>query len=313
MAILVEVLAIIGPTFLTIGLGQLVFRLGLVGETFLAEANRLLYFVGLPLLMFRSIATAEFSAAFHPRQVLGAALVMSLMFALALAASRLLARSPSVRGAFVQAAIRGNMAYVGLAVILSAHGQAGLAATGVFLGFMVGLMNMLCILGLLLPQGRLGDKALEFWARQIGLNPLILAAAAGLLWSLSGAGLPRVLDETMDLAASMTLPLALLVIGADFDWRELGGRMGLIWSATVIKLVLVPLAMGAGLWAFGVRGMELAVAVLLVASPTATTSYVLAAHLGGDKALTRNTILVSTLAAAPTYALVLLGLRLLGQ
>ncbi len=305
MSLFLDMLAIVAPIFLTIALGHGVYRLRIIGDTFIAEANKLFYYVGLPLLLFHVIGKADFRVAFNGAQVTGAALAVTIMFLMALALSGLVCTTPPQRASFTQAAIRGNMSYIGLSVVFSAYGEPGLVASGVFLGCMVAVINILSVLSLLAPLGRATGHGLVFWTRQIFGNPFILAALAGMAWSLAGLPMPRVLDETLGIVGRMTLPLALIAIGAEFRFTEFRAGLGAVWVASGIKLMVVPAVAGAIMWWLGVRGVELAAAVVLMASPTSGPSYIMAAQMGGDKVIARNAVVASTICAVLTYAALL--------
>jgi predicted permease len=314
MSVFLDMLTIVSPIFLTIAVGFAAARIGLVDKSFTAGANRLFYFVALPLLLFYTIGNADFAQSFDLPQVAGAVLGFCSLLAIALAATSRLRVDPGQRGAFCQAAIRGNMAYIGLAVVYSAYGQQGLSRTGFLFGVLVGLLNLLSILALVLPQrGRLGQRTSTLVIRQVLANPLVMAAAAGLVWSATGWGMPRVMDETLSIISRMTLPLALLVIGAEFTWEELKGDLGLAAAASAGKLLLAPALIGGFAALLGARSMELGVAVVLAASPTSSASYVLTGQLGGDKALARSSVMLSTLASVFTFTLVLTVLELAGR
>ena len=82
------------------------------------------------------------------------------------------------------------------------------------------------------------------------------------------------------------------------------GPRTLTWS--LVRLLGLPaLAIGFGL-AFGLSGMALTIAVICAATPTATSSYILARELGGDAPLAANLIAVQTVLAMLTLPLLYL-------
>ena len=89
----------------------------------------------------------------------------------------------TVRGVFSQGAFRGNIAYVGLALVFNALGQAGLTRAGILMGFLVPFLNLYAIIALLWPHRQAqSDKGVTYLVRQIALNPLIIASFAGIAW-----------------------------------------------------------------------------------------------------------------------------------
>jgi predicted permease len=308
-----EILLIVLPVFVVIALGWVLMRCGLIDSDFLRQTNRLVYYVCLPLLLFYKIATADFSSNFNAALVGGSALAIVAGFLIAYAISWLRGYSPAVTGAFTQGSFRGNIAYVGLAIVLNAYGEEGLTKASMVMGFIVPVLNWFAILALLLPQhGKRGGDSAGNLRRALLYNPLILASLAGLLWSFLQLPMPRLLASSLHLASSMTLPLALLAIGGGFTPQRLRGDLWRAGGATAIKLIIVPLCAAGLLWFFGVRGVELGIGVLLAATPTATATYIMADQMGGDAELAGSIIMLSTLAAAVTYSIALLLLHGLG-
>lgn len=308
-----EILLIVLPVFSVIALGWVLLRFKLIDNDFLRQTNRLVYYVCLPLLLFYKIATADFSSNFNAALVGASALAIAAGFLIAYAFAALRGYSPAVTGAFTQGSFRGNIAYVGLAIVLNAYGEAGLTRASMLMGFLVPVLNWFAILALLLPQRgkKSGDPAGSL-RRALLYNPLILASLAGLLWSFLQLPMPRLLASSLHLASSMTLPLALLAIGGGFTPQRLRGDLWRAAAATAIKLVILPLGAAAFLWIFGVRGIDLGIGVLLAATPTATATYIMADQMGGDAELAGSIIMLSTLAAACTYTIALLLLHYFG-
>lgn len=352
-------LGIVSPIFVVIGLGMAIRRAGILGEGFIADAHRLFYYVGLPVIIFQTIATTAFDEAFHMLQVGASALAFVLLLVVCHLLGGWWGLTPPRRGAFSQAAIRGNMNYIGLPVIYAAAGSAGLAAGGVYLGFMVALLNVLCVFALIWPHRGCsckvdaeGDPVIvdltpgaqdARWpdstqttgepvapvcprtmcsrqtsfsrqmVRQVVQNPMVLAALAGIAWSMAALPMPPVLDDSLSLVGRLALPLALLVIGAEFRLAHFRFGSPLLWAVSVVKLLVVPAVVGLVLWAVGVRGLPLTSAVLFAACPVSTASFVLAGQLGGSRSFSRDAILHSTLLAVLTFAVVLTALAAVPQ
>jgi len=310
---MLEIFLIVLPVFLVIGLGFSLKGTGLVGDEFLVQLNRLVYFVALPLMFFHKIAQAEFSASFNPLLLTGVLATIVVLSAASYLFTGVRNYPPKARGAFSQASFRGNLVYVGLPIIYNAYGENGFAVAGILIGFMTPLVNGLSILVLLLPQ-RSTSRELKasFWVYQILLNPLIVASLLGIVWSFFDLPIPEVLDRTFDLITGMAMPLALIVIGASFSASELRGDMGLSIVATAVKLVLMPLMAGGVLLLLGVRGVELGVGVLLTGAPAASAAYIMAQQLKSDAELTSSIIMFSTLVSVFSYTFYLYILKILG-
>ncbi len=313
MSLFADTLLIVLPVFLIIGLGFGLKRTGLVESHFLFQLNRFIFWVALPALLFDKISNADFTASFNPMLLLGMVLATVTAFILSYAYSSYRAYSPAVRGAFTQGAFRGNLAFFGLAITFNAYGEEGLAAAGILLGFLIPLFNFLAVLTLLLPQRQTKQKlGASFYAYQYAFNPLILSSFVGIIWSVMEFSTPQVLDKTFDILAGMTLPLALISIGASFSFSKMRGEMRLVTLSTAIKLVWLPLLTAGILKILGVGGMDLAIGLIFAGSPTATAAYIMAQQLNSDAELSGAIIMLSTLASIGTFSVMLLILKAYG-
>lgn len=300
------IFSIVLPVFLVVGLGFGLKKTGLVRDDFLYNLNRLIYFVALPSLLFFKIATADFQAMFNP--TLLAVLILSTIFSCIFSYGYAVVRgySAAVKGAFAQGAFRGNLAYIGLAIVYSAYGEDGLAVAGVLLGFLVPLLNVLSIFVLNLAQKRQASVfSVQFLVKQIFHNPLIVASIVGIIWSFLQLPFPEILTRALNIITGMALPLALISIGATFSFKKLRGDLGIAVAATVNKVVIMPLGTAVLLWLVGIRGQEFAIGVLLAGSPVATAAYIMAQQLRSDAELSGAMIMLSTLCSIGTYTLIL--------
>ena len=313
ISLLIEIMTIVLPVFLVIGLGFGLKRTGLVNGNFLFQLNRLIYYLALPLLLFYKIATADFSASFNGPQVLALLLATAIGFAVTYGYGAIRAYAPGVRGTFAQACCRGNLAYVGLAIIFNAYGEAGLASGGVLLGFVVPVFNIFSILALLLPH-RLGSgkAALRLMARQVVGNPLIIACFIGTIWSFCHLGVPEVLDRALNIVTGMALPLALISIGASFSLDQIRGDLPKAVQAVCFKLIGMPLLAAGLLLLLEVHGRDLSIGILFAGTPTATAAFILAQQMQGDAELSGTIIMLSTLFSIFTYTIALLVLKTIG-
>lgn len=308
-----EILLLVLPVFLVVGLGYALKGTGLVDGGFLEQLNRLVYFVALPIMFFYKIATADFSASFNADMLSGIMVCIGVVAFCSYLYTGFRNYDKPQRGAFSQAAFRGNLVYIALPIIYSAYGEAGFATAGIIIGFMTAVVNFLSIVVLLLPHRQDGhDLKPLFWIHQIVLNPLIMSSFLGIFWSFFQLPIPTVLANTFDIISGMTMPLALIVIGASFSFEELRGEMVITGVATVIKIVLMPL-IAAGLLLFlGVRGMEFGVGILLTGAPTASAAYIMTQQLKGDADLASSIIMFSTLMSILSYTLCLYILKIAG-
>lgn len=313
MSLFFEILNIVLPVFIVIGLGTLLRRIGLIDANFLHHTNRLVYYVCLPLLLFYKIGTADFSANFNGGLVAASVGAVAAVFLLSFGYASIRKYPADIRGVFSQGSFRGNIAYVGLAIALNAYGDAGLTKAGILMGFLVPFLNFFAIIALLLPHRGSGSQTgSRFWLKQLLFNPLILASFAGIIWSYLEIPLPLVAERSLNIATGMTLPLALLAIGGSFSLQKLSGDIITSFLATTGKLIILPLLTIPLLHLFNVEGVNFGIGILIAGTPTATATYIMAHELRGNTELAGSIVMLSTLASALTYTVALYLLRSYG-
>ena len=313
MTLFLEILNIVLPVFVVIGLGTLLRRVGLINSDFLHHTNRLVYYICLPLLLFYKIGTANFSANFNGALVAASVVAIAAVFVLSFLFATIRRYPADVCGVFSQGSFRGNIAYVGLAIALNAYGEIGLTKAGILMGFIVPFLNLFAIVALLLPhRGNSGQTGGMFWLKQLVLNPLILASAAGIVWSFLDIPLPLIAERSLGIATGMTLPLALIAIGGGFSLQKLKGDIVTTVLASTGKLIILPLIAMVLLKMFGVSGIDFGIGILIAGTPAATANYIMAHELKGDAELAGSIVMLSTLCSAFTYTIALYLLRSAG-
>lgn len=309
------VLNTIAPIFLIVLLGAGLRRFAFASADFFRNANRLVYWVGLPLLIFGKTATAPVGAAETLRISLVLVAGIAACTAVACIAGRLLRLPGPSLGAFIQGAYRGNLLYVGLPIALYALAGAGVvtdeateARAIVALAPIVPLNNILAVIVLVLGQPRDGARLagkMGTLVFNVFTNPLLLATVAGLLFAASGLSLPLAIDRTCDAVGRMSLPLALLALGASLTFRSVRSVLVPASVAAVIKVGIGPLTGYLVGRALGLPPHDLRTAMLYLACPTAVVSFLMAEQLGCDGRLASAIVVLTTLFSIVSFAIVL--------
>ncbi|PKG97096.1 AEC family transporter [Paraglaciecola sp. MB-3u-78] len=302
---LVYALDVTLPISLIIGLGILLKRLGWITEEFAKTGSELVFNLTLPCLLFVNIATTNLTDHFPTLLIVFAGIVMTCAFLI----FHLLAYGISnklARGAFVQGACRGNVAIIGLALSVNAFGDSALAIASMYLAVLVVPLNIFSILTLYYHQEKTPSvKEVTF---SVLTNPLAIAITLAILVALLPIQVPKLVLDTGNYLAKMTLPLALLCVGATIRWQEFRSS-GILYWAISSKIVFIPVVATALGFYFGLRGEELGVLFMMTAAPTAAAAYPMVRSIGGDYHLTAAIIAGSTLMSIVTSTLGLFLLR----
>lgn len=295
------------PVFALVLLGCVLKRLNWIDTAFINTSSALVFRATMPTLLFLGILKADLGEALQPL-LLG-------YFALATVVSFLAAwgwaiwRCPHAdRGVYVQGAFRGNCGIVGLALAATQYGDYGLSVGGIMAGMVILFYNVLStiVLALYSPQLEANWRTL---LRSILGNPLIIGILVAIPFAYFQWQLPRWLDTSARYFAGLTLPLALMCIGATLSLASLRESSSLAIGASLWKIVWIPLLGMLGALALGIQGPALGILFLYLGCPTAASSFVMARAAGSNAQLAATIVVLSTLGGMLTTNLGLLLLK----
>lgn len=290
-----HVIQLVLPDFMLIALGwMLLHKLNFSAE-FFRTAEKLVYFVLFPALLFQSITQTPLSAAGAWTLFQGAAGLALFGIIMANLAIPLLRPNSTAHASVSQCAYRFNT-YMGLSIALSLGGPEGQTIMAVLVGFSVPLVNIAAVHGLA-RQGN--GKVL----REIVRNPLIIATVSALLWNFLQLPLPQPIDTALARLGACAIAIGLMCVGATLSLHGTRSAAGLMGWMLGVKLLLMPLAALAIGWLLNMPVLERQMLFLFSMLPTASSAHVLAARMGGDARLTAVTMSVGTLFSAITIPL----------
>lgn len=312
-----QILNTLFPVFAVILLGWLLCRFQFADRVLFGQLNRLVYWVGLPCLLFLKTAQSTIQLAEAGRVFLVLSAGMLGCLAVGYVTARLAAVPTCNLGVYLQGAYRGNLAYLGLPLILFALAGADAAALPeleavavIAIAPLVPIYNAVAVLCLLHDRHCAADGGGDGipWARiafGTATNPLILACLAGIAWAFLGRPLPTAAARMLGTVGGMALPLALLGLGASLSFQSVRGRFAPVLGSSLVKLVASPV-IGVIVGRFmGLTPHELMIAVIYLACPAAITSYVMAHQMRADHDLAGAVVVVSTVLAFPVLTIVL--------
>ena len=299
-----DIISTIIPIFAVIILGWFARRKGFIPPDFLAPANRLVYYLAIPAMIFHSISKASLKTQFDSTVLTVTLLAVIAVFAFAWGVGLTRRVERKQLGTFMQCSFHGNLGYIGLAVAYYYLGSEGLVRASIIAGFIMILQNFLAVVALQLhaENMELKKNIWEVVLRILG-NPVIVSALAGILYSLAGLRLPLVLDRSLAILSGLALPMALLIIGASLSFEVMQLQLLRVLSTSVMKLILLP-----GLGLIFYRSCNLALqdylpGLILLASPSATLTYVMAKEMNGDTDFAVAAISISTMLSAITFTI----------
>lgn len=290
------------PIFLVMVIGYILKQIGMLNDNFVTVANRFNFKVTLPFMLFRDISGVDIRAVFDIRYVLFCALVSTACFWIIWGGVKLFLKDQSMRGAFVQASFRSSVAVMGLAFIQNMYGSSAMGPLMIVSA--VPLYNIFSVIVLTFEGAHSGEvdpkQKIKAACINIAKNPIILGILAGLIVGLLGIDFPVIVDKTVNSVAQMATPLALITIGAGFEGRKALAKIRPTIVASMIKLVIQPLIfLPVAAW-MGFRGEQMIAILIMLASPTTPSCYIMAKNMDNDGVLTASVIVMTTLLAAFT-------------
>lgn len=302
------------PIFLVMVIGYILKQIGMLNDNFVTVANKFNFKVTLPFMLFKDIAGVDIKAVFDIKYVLFCAIVSTICFWVVWGTAKLLVRDKTIRGAFVQSSFRGSAAVMGLAFIQNIYGSSAMGPLMIVSA--VPLYNIFSVIVLTFEANDSTGIDKKAKIRQAGINicknPIILSILAGLIVGLLGIQFPTLVNKTVSNVAHMATPLALITIGAGFEGRKALAKIAPTMASSMIKLVLQPLVfLPVAAW-MGFSGEKMIAILIMLASPTTPSCYIMAKSMNNDEVLTASVIVTTTLMAAFTLTGWIFLLKTLG-
>ena len=274
--------------------------------------GKFLFWVGVPLSIIGFIRRADLSGNLYLAPLVAwVAIFLGLLFSRLWIALRGLTWPRPTQGSFSLASMLGNTGYIGYPVVLLLP-QLGVDMFGwaLFydaLGTLLGSYGFGAILASEF-SGRAPVGQPPHWPSRLSpvlKNPIIWAFGIGMLLKL--ATLPSWLDQLLYRFAWLIVMLSLVLIGLRIQQLSSWQHMPPALVAVSIKMLVLPLIIGAGLTLFGVAGAPRLVLILQAGMPCAFSNLVLAEAYGLDRDLSVTCVALSSIALLLTLPIWLWG------
>jgi len=309
----VQVAAIVAPVFGLILLGYILRRTGFLGDREVSALMKVAYYVALPAAIFVSLARFELGVVLDATALLGtvgATLGFAVIFFLA---AGLFGASPPIRAASTVTAVRGNFVFIAFPIVFAAWGDLALAKAALITGVLAPLVTAGTVVlyrhGEAAHVGRTEESGV-FRNLLLGsvVDPIIIASVAGLVTSYLALSMPGPVERFLDMLAEMAQPAALLAIGTSFGVRIFTDNMRAVSLSTLGKLLLLP-ACGFlilhVLLKIPMDSLDLQVPLLLMAAPSAVSTYVMGRELSSAYDMIGTTVVFTVAFSAVTMTTLL--------
>lgn len=298
------------PMFLIMCLGVFLRKINIFDERFLKSANKLTFNVLLPALLFYNIYKSNISNSFNGKLVIFAVSTVLITAALLLIIVPKFEKNNKNRGVLIQGLLRSNYVLFGIPICANIFGEAGTGVTSMLIAVAVPMYSFISVIILDLYSK---DK-LEIKETVIGIfkNPLIIGSIIGIMASMLNIQLPIVIERTVSDVAKIATPIALMLLGGEFQISNVYKNIKYIVIVCLGKLVITPVIVISIAVFLGFKGAELGAIFLMFASPVSVSSFIMAQQCDANYELAGQIVFVSTIFSSLTIFIFIYVLKTIG-
>lgn len=298
---------IILPIFVLLIIGLGARELGLLNRQRIDILNWVAFYVALPALVFDSTYSRSLKDIFSLNLVSGVFFVL-----LAIVAISWIVNHPDPddgrKSVSIVQSYHTNFGYMGLPIVAMALGGAAEGKASVLLGF-GSTVQILLTTTILVYYNHGESVGLLDKLKRVVFNPVILSLLLGISFSYFGPSTPTSLGDLVNwmktlisLLSRMALPIALLGVGASIKVERPGRKLNSMLSVSALKLVVMPLLGWAIFHVLGVGETGIRAGILMLAMPTAVSTFIYTSEFGGDQEVASMNISFTTLLSILTLS-----------
>ncbi|WP_310602835.1 AEC family transporter [Anaerosporobacter sp.] len=291
------------PIFLVILVGWILMQKHMLTADFTSVADKFVFKIALPCLLFKDIATANIKETFNLKFVLFCMIVTTIMFLSIWFLTAVFMKDDTMKGAFIQASARGSSAVLGIAFVQNIYGNSGMAPMMIVASVPLYNIFSVIILTFNANDNTKDTNKIKTAFFNILKNPIIISIFVGLLFALLEVSIPTMFLKTVTSIASTATPLALLVVGATFEGKRAIQKIKPTMLATFIKLILLPTIFLPIAYLCGFRNGEMVAILVMLASPTTVTCYIMAKNMNNDALLSSSIVVTATIFSSVTLTM----------
>ena len=301
------------PIFLMMVTGYILKKIKFVDDHSTAVMNKLVFKVFLPALLFMDLAKQDFVAMWDGKFVAFCGITTVVSILLSAVFSKFL-KDKKDRGEFIQASYRSAAATLGIAFMTNVYDNVAMVALMIIGSVPIYNMVAVIILSLTAPSDNKseGKKLIKKTLYNVVTNPIILSIFVGLLWSVLKLPQPVIFVKSMTYLGNVASPMALIALGATFEFADVKEKLGTIVAINFNKLLLfcvmfLPLAIY-----MGFRDEKIVAALIMLGSATTSSSFIMAKNMGHEGHISSSAVMTTTLFSSFTLTFWLFVLRTLG-
>ena len=321
----------VAPILLLVLLGIILKKVHFADDDFFKKANSLVFKVFLPIMLFCNVYEIKSLGSVNWRAAVYSVFAVLLFLAVGALCCRVFIKKRSQKGVIMQCSFRSNHAIVGIPLAQSLGGAEALAFASLLSAIAIPLFNTLAVFCLSRYADENKKPSFLSTAKKTVQNPLIIGVACGAAVLLVRSLLPQGADSSpvftiknnlpflygaLSSAGKIASPLALVVLGARFDFSAVKSLRKQITLGVVLRNFVAPI-LGIGIalllskkfFLFPVTGNELPAFISVFGSPVAVSSAVMVGEIGGDDQLATQLVVWTSIISLFSVFLTVFVLR----
>ncbi len=282
----------ITPIFLLMLLGYGLKQFRVATKDQFNAINRLIFKIFLPILLFYNIYKTDIGSILDGKLIAFTVIAVLIVFAAGYGLVFLFTKDNAKRGVMLQGFFRSNFAILGIPLVNYICGDNAGGLSSLMVAIIVPLFNILAVITL----ERFRDGKIQFGKLIKGIltNPLVIGCAVGAIFLLLDIQLPSLIETTVSDAASIASPLAIVVLGASFNFSTIKTSIKELIITVATRLLIVPALAITAAVLLGFRGEALVCLMVAFGAPTAVSSFSMAQQMGGDEELAAQIVVFSS-------------------
>lgn len=302
----------VAPIFLLMLLGYVFKCLKVADKKGFDLINKLVFKAFLPTLLFYNIYKTETASVFDPKLVVFSVIGILCVFIVGYFTVLVITKENPKRGVMLQGFFRTNFAILGIPLVSYICGEQARGLASLMVAIIVPMFNILAVIAL--ERFRDGSEKLNILNLLKGMakNPLIIGCVIGLIFLGLDIKLPYVIEKSVSDISSIATPLAIIALGAGFEFSGIKGYAKEISIVILARLVVIPVIVIACAVLCGFSGEALACLLITFGGPIAVSSFSMAQQMDGDEKLAAQIIVISSALCLFTLFLWIFGLNYLG-
>ena len=276
-------------------------RVGILAPTRRERLNAFAYYVALPALILSSTYDQPLSEVLSGRLVVGVAGTLLAIAGLATLVHRREAEA-GVRSVATVQSYHSNLGYLGVPVVATTFGGLATAKAALILG--VAALVQIGLTITILTTANDAEASLTSELGGVVTNPAIVSVIVGLGASVAGITIPDLADTGLGYLGELALPIALLCVGAALTLEADEIPFSTVSTVVLLKLVAMPIVALGAFWLVGANDSTIRAGVVMMAMPSAVSTYVFASELGGDRKLASLNVFATTVFSVGSLLLV---------